>query len=47
MNIREAIETISNYLYVLRDEGVFHDHEIAEISDAENAIYEFLDAMGV
>lgn len=47
MNVREAIEIISSYIDVLYNQGVLFDNEIQELSDAEDAIYEFLNAIEV
>lgn len=47
MNVREAMEIISAYISILHNQGVLSNCEIQEISDAEYAVYVFLDAMGV
>ena len=47
MNVRDAMEIISNYISMLHNQGILSDCEIKEISDAEYAVYVLLDAMGV
>ena len=47
MNVREAMEIISSYIDVFYHPGILFDNEFQELSDAEDAIYEFLNAMEV
>ena len=47
MNIREAVETISGIIDVLYSQGVIFDEEMYKLAEAENAIYDFLEAMEV
>lgn len=47
MNIREAVETISGIIDALYLQGVLSDKEMDKLAEAENAIYDFLEAMEV
>ncbi len=45
MNIHEALKTISTYIDMLHNQGVLYDYEIEELSDAEQALYDYINAM--
>ena len=47
MNVREAMETLSDYITKAQCKGIYSIDELTEIQNAEQAIYVFLDAMGV
>ena len=47
MNVREAMEIISSHIDMLYNQGVLSEDKMKNLSDAEYAVYVFLDAMGV
>ena len=47
MSVREAMKTISGMIDLLYLQGVISDEEMYKLAEAENAIYDFLEAMEV